>query len=94
MRELVWSPAFVRTLKRLLRQKPQFKSQVEQTLQQLADEPFHPSLRTHKLKGELSGIWSCSIDYENRILFKFMENATTEEEEILLLTLGSHDDVY
>ena len=54
----------------------------------------HPSLKTHKLKGNLDGVWSCSIDYSNRILFRLISGSEENEEEILLLTLGSHDDVY
>jgi addiction module RelE/StbE family toxin len=92
--QLVWSSAFVRAFKRLIRQNPRLRPQIEQILQQLAEEPFHPSLHTHKLKGDLSGRWSCSIDYSNRIVFKFVNNPDTDEEEILLLTLGSHDEVY
>ncbi|MGL5804085.1 MAG: type II toxin-antitoxin system RelE/ParE family toxin [Xenococcaceae cyanobacterium] len=94
MTQLVWSPTFTRNLKRLLRQNPQLRTSVEKTLQQLAKEPFHPSLRTHKLKGELSNKWACSIDYSNRILFEFVKNSISGEEEIFLLTLGSHDEVY
>lgn len=60
----------------------------------LAEDPFNLSLRTHKLKGDLDGVWSCSIDYDNRILFELIENPDSGEEEISLLTLGSHDDVY
>ncbi|PSB04600.1 type II toxin-antitoxin system RelE/ParE family toxin [Merismopedia glauca] len=91
---MVWSSGFSRTLKRLIRQKPQLRLTIEQTIQQLAEDPFHPSLRTHKLKGELSDKWACSIDYNNRILFKFVENFDSGTEEILLLTVGSHDEVY
>ncbi|MFB2922477.1 MULTISPECIES: type II toxin-antitoxin system YafQ family toxin [Aerosakkonema] len=94
MKNLVWSSAFIRAFKRLVRQNPQLRSAIEQTLQQLAEDPFNPSLRSHKLKGDLSDRWSCSIDYSNRILFKFVTNPDSNEEEILLLTLGSHDDVY
>jgi addiction module RelE/StbE family toxin len=89
--QLVWSPGFSRALKRLIRQNPQMRSPIEQTLQKLAEEPFHPSLRTHKLKGDLADRWSCSIDYSNRIVFKFVQST---EEEILLLAIGSHDEVY
>jgi addiction module RelE/StbE family toxin len=92
--QLVWSSTFTRSLKRLLRRNPQLRKSIEQTLQQLSKEPFHSSLRTHKLKGELSDKWACSIDYSNRILFKFVKNSDSSEEEILLLTLGSHDEVY
>lgn len=90
---LVWSPAFVRAVKRLVRQNPSMRSQIEQTLQLLAEDPFHPKLRTHKLKGDLVGKWSCSIDYSNRIIFRIVEDSGSQEE-ILLLTLGSHDEVY
>jgi addiction module RelE/StbE family toxin len=94
LKTLIWSSAFTRLLKRLVRQNPQFRSIVEQTLQQLSEDPYAPTLRTHKLKGDFSDKWSCSIDYSNRIVFKFVQNSDTDEEEILLLTLGSHDDVY
>jgi addiction module RelE/StbE family toxin len=94
VKNLVWSPTFIRTFKRLVRKNPELRTQIEQVLQQLAEDPFYPSLRSHKLKGDLSGIWSCSIDYSNRILFKFVNNSDSGDEEIFLLTLGSHDDVY
>jgi addiction module RelE/StbE family toxin len=92
--QLTWSPAFSRAFKRLVRQNPQLRPQIENTLQQLVQDPLHPSLRTHKLKGDLSGRWSCSIDYSNRIVFKFVKNSSSDEEEIFLLALGSHDEVY
>lgn len=94
MKNLVWSPTFVRAFKRLVKKNPELRPQIEQILEQIATDPFLPSLRSHKLKGELSGIWSSSIDYSNRILFKFVPNPDSREEEIFLLTLGSHDDVY
>lgn len=92
--QLVWSSGFSRKLKRLLRQNPQIKLQIEQTLEQLAIDPFDSSLKTHKLKGDLANCWSCSINYSDRIVFQFVENSETAEEEILLLTVGSHDEVY
>ncbi|WP_026736503.1 type II toxin-antitoxin system RelE/ParE family toxin [Fischerella sp. PCC 9605] len=94
MKNLVWSSTFVRAFKRLVRKNLELRSQIEDVLQQLAEDPFHPTLHSHKLKGDLSGIWSCSIDYSNRILFEFVTNPDSGEEEIFLLTLGSHDEVY
>lgn len=94
MRELVWSANFTRQVKRLVRQNPSLKKTVEQTLEKLTNDPFDPSLKTHKLKGQLANKWSCSIDYSNRIVFQFMENPDLNTEEILLLAIGSHDDVY
>lgn len=92
--DLVWTPAFSRTFKRLIRQNPQLRPQIEAALEQLLENPFHQTLKTHKLKGDLQGRWSCSIDYNNRIVFEFVTNSESGTEEILLLALGSHDEVY
>lgn len=94
MTTLVWSTGFVRRLKRKLRQNPELKTVVEQTLIQLADDPFHNSLKSHKLSGKLTGVWACRVAYDLRILFEFVENPDTKGGEILLLTIGSHDEVY
>ncbi|NJL65526.1 MAG: type II toxin-antitoxin system mRNA interferase toxin, RelE/StbE family [Methylacidiphilales bacterium] len=94
MKNLVWSAGFVRKFKRLVKKNQQLRIQIEKTLELLAEDPFNSSLRTHKLKGDLDGVWSCSIDYDNRILFEFIVNPDSGDEEIFLLTLGSHDEVY
>ena len=95
MRQLAWSPKSLRAFKRMVRQNPQLRPMIEKTLEQLAEDPFHPILKTHKLSGEFAGIWACSIDYSYRILFAFVPNPEgNEEEAILLLNLGDHDDVY
>ncbi len=89
-----WSSQSLRAFKRLVRKNPQLRILIEQTLRQLAENPFHPSLRTHKLKGDLADIWSCSIDYNYRIIFEFVLNPEDEKNAILLLNIGNHDDVY
>ena len=83
----------MRALKRRIRRQPGLRGKVEQTLRQLAKDPFHPSLHSHKLKGPLSGAWACSVGYDVRILFEFVQDKSGEEE-ILLLSIGSHDEVY
>ena len=84
----------MRAFKRAVRRQPGLRVKAKQTLQQLAEDPFHPSLHSHKLKGELGGAWACTVDYNTRILFEFVRNADTDEEEILLLAMGTHDEVY
>jgi len=51
-------------------------------------------LRTHRLKGELAGVWACTVDYRNRLLFEIVRNPSSGAEEILLLTMGTHEEVY
>lgn len=92
--QLVWTSAFSRAFKRFSSESSIASSKIEQTLEKLLADPFHPSLKTHKLKGELEGRWSCSIDYSNRIIFRFETNSNSGEEEVFLLVLGSHDEVY
>ncbi len=94
MRSLVWSAAFVRAVKRVVRRKPDLAPKVQRTLELLATDPFHPTLRTHRLKGALHGAWACTVDYDHRILFQFMRHRGSAEEEILLLTMGTHEEVY
>jgi mRNA-degrading endonuclease YafQ of YafQ-DinJ toxin-antitoxin module len=53
-----------------------------------------PSLQTHKLKGQLAGSWACTVEYDCRIVFDFVENPESGDEEILWLDIGSHDEVY
>ena len=91
---LVWSARFTRAVKRVLGRDKKLLSDVEHTLTLLAADPRHPALRTHKLKGELAGAWSCSAGYDLRILFDFVKNTKTGEPEILLLGIGTHDEVY
>jgi len=94
MKTLVWSSRFIRAFRRVVRRQPELRTKIEQTLRQLAEEPFHPSLHSHKLKGELAGVWACTVDYNNRILFEFIQGAESGAEEIYLLTMGTHDEVY
>ena len=89
-----YTPKSLRSFKKLSRKNPQLRPIIEATLRLLSEDPFNPSLRTHKLGGDLSGIWSCSIDYDYRVLFEFVTQGEDEEEAILLLNMGSHDEVY
>lgn len=66
--EVFYTPHFKREAKRLpfsLRQA------VEDRIQKFLSDPFHPSLKTHKLNGKLKAYWSFSIDRKNRIIFEF-----------------------
>ena len=60
------------------------------SLELFSNNPFDTRLKTHKLTGKLSGLWALSIDYDCRVVFKF----TKETNEVLLIDIGSHDEVY
>ncbi len=48
--------------------------------------PFEPSLKTHKLKGELKNYWAYSVDDDYRILFKF-----TNGDRVIYFDIGTHE---
>jgi mRNA-degrading endonuclease YafQ of YafQ-DinJ toxin-antitoxin module len=54
-RLLLPSPAFIRSGRRFARKHPQMASELESVLALLAEDAFHPQLKTHKLKGKLAG---------------------------------------
>lgn len=49
------------------------------------ENPFHPLLRTHKLKGRLADLYSFSVDATYRVVFKFYNS------DVIFLDIGSHD---
>lgn len=55
---------------------------------------YEPSLGTHNLSGELKGLKACSCGYDCRIVFAIEEDPETAEDCIVLLDIGTHDDVY
>jgi len=48
--------------------------------------PFDKRLHTHKLKGDLAGIWSYSVNREYRVLFRFIN-----DEEVIYYDIGTHE---
>ena len=75
---LLRSSAFIREARKIVKKYPQTAQNIQSTLELLCTEPFHPRLRTHKLKGNLQDSWACSVGYDLRIIFKFVEHEKTE----------------
>jgi len=94
VREIVWTSAFTRSFRKVVRSRPDLRSVIEAVLRQLTEDPFHPTLHSHKLKGPLRGVWACTVEYDFRILFEFIQETEAGDEVILLLTIGTHDEVY
>ncbi|PIU84354.1 MAG: type II toxin-antitoxin system mRNA interferase toxin, RelE/StbE family [Deltaproteobacteria bacterium CG_4_8_14_3_um_filter_43_13] len=94
MRTLIWSNTFIRAFKRVLQKQPNLRKDIEDTLKLLAQDPFTPQLETHKLKGKLSGSWACSAGYDLRIVFDFVKSEKQKKDDIFLIEIGTHDEVY
>lgn len=46
------------------------------------------------MSSELLGLWACSCGYDCRILFSIEKENESDKEIILLLDIGTHDEVY
>jgi len=69
---------------------PDMFKRYEKAMVILEVDPFHPSLRPHKLKGNLNEYILVSINMEYRVVIDFL----VVDNEIIPIDIGSHDDVY
>jgi mRNA-degrading endonuclease YafQ of YafQ-DinJ toxin-antitoxin module len=91
-RALLQSTAFTRDLRSWLKAHPGAAASIQDTLVRLSDDASNPALRVHKLRGPLAGSRACSAGYDLRIVFEYVQHEG--KEAILLLALGTHDEVY
>ncbi|AHJ14053.1 type II toxin-antitoxin system RelE/ParE family toxin [Sulfurospirillum multivorans] len=88
--EIRLSESYKKRLRKFIQSHKDMAVRYEKTLRILQENPYHPSLRLHKLKGNLSEYYSISINIEYRIIMDFM----IVDEVIILLDIGAHDEVY
>lgn len=94
MRQIVWDAGFRSRFKRVTRRAPELRDRIFEVLETLADDPFTPSLKTHKLRGQLEGLWACWVEYDCRIVFTLEPDPAGGEDVIVLADIGTHDEVY
>lgn len=94
MRELLLTPKFRKAYRRAARRDRALQIRIEDVLRQMQADVFHAVLGTHKLSGALEGLWACSCGYDCRIVFAFDTDPACGREVILLLDIGTHEEVY
>ena len=94
MINLNWSSSYKKAFKKIIKNDPALKDKILVIMDLLQQDPFTTKLKTHKLKGILEGNWACSVDYNLRIVFDFVKRQDNDEIEILLMNIGTHDEVY
>jgi mRNA-degrading endonuclease YafQ of YafQ-DinJ toxin-antitoxin module len=88
--KIIYTESYIKRAKKFIGQHPEILSQYEKTIKLLELNPFHPSLRLHKLKGKLEKLFSVSINISYRICIYFV----IDEDKIIPIDIGKHDDVY
>ena len=94
MNKIVISNKFKRAFRKFTRRNPKLQNKIEEIITKLSEDVFDPTLGTHKLEGKLAELLSCSCGYDCRIIFAIETNKETAETLIVLLDIGTHDEVY
>lgn len=87
---LIETPAYARALQRFLRKHPHLKRAHAEVIRLLSRDPHATALRLRPLGGELAEQYAVSVTYNYRITVTLK----LVEHEIILLNIGSHDEVY
>lgn len=88
--EIKITDEFTKKVKKFLKLHRNMMGRYEKTMIILKENPFHPSLRLHKLKGNLNEYYSISINMDYRIVMDFI----VVDKVIIPIDIGSHDNVY
>ncbi|MEW6061975.1 MAG: type II toxin-antitoxin system mRNA interferase toxin, RelE/StbE family [Bacteroidota bacterium] len=91
---IVFTPSFQRSYKKFTKGNESLQEKINNTLRLLASDPASQELKTHKLSGKLQGLFACSCGYDCRIIFLIEENKSTKEKTVILVDIGTHDEVY
>ncbi len=81
--KISFKPKFIKRFKKL---PTALQEEIMEKVKLLKNEPRHPFLKTHKLKGELDESYTFSVNYSYRIVFEYLS-----KNEVVLLCVGNHD---
>jgi mRNA-degrading endonuclease YafQ of YafQ-DinJ toxin-antitoxin module len=88
--QINYSQSYKKREKKFFKKHMNLLDKYEKTLRLLEANPFHPSLRLHKLSGKLEELHSVSLDMQYRITMEFY----IEDEKIVPVNIGTHDEIY
>jgi len=87
---LIFTVSYEKIERRFLKRHPDLLERYQKALDVLEQDPFHSSLRLHALSERLTGLHAVSINLQYRITLEL----ELRESEIILVSVGSHGEVY
>ena len=88
--KILYTKSYNRWAAKFIKKHPELSGQYEKVLKLMELNPFHPSLKLHKLSGRLSDLYSVSVNISYRITLEFM----ISEKTIIPVKIGTHDETY
>ena len=93
MNRIVLSTSFIKAYKKFIKRFPFLKEKVDDSIRLLDKDIYNIKLQSHKLSGKLVGAMACSCGFDCRIVFS-LEKDKNGSDIILLISIGTHDEVY
>ena len=90
MIEISPSPSFNRAYNKKVKVRKEIEEKYWKCIEIFINDPFDRRLKTHKLSGKLSGLWSFTVGLDIRVIFFFSEN----NQKAIFIDIGKHDEVY
>ncbi|MBT1076774.1 type II toxin-antitoxin system RelE/ParE family toxin [Geobacter grbiciae] len=90
MYSITTSEQFLRQARKSFNKHPDLRPCFAAIFEALKLDPFQPGLGLHPLSGKLAGCHAVRLTYSYRITLTLL----ITEKEIILLDIGSHDEVY
>lgn len=81
-------PELFEKIKGINKKNPKLYKKIQKQLKFFSENPKHPSLKTHKLKGGFSARWSISVEGNIRMVYYLNGN------KAVFFDMGTHDEVY
>jgi addiction module RelE/StbE family toxin len=83
MIQVSFKPSFIRQMNKL---EKDLIDEVLYKINILKNSNEYTALKIHKLHGQMKNMWSFSVNYKIRIVFRY-----ESKKEIVLLAIGDHD---
>ena len=90
MFELIFPYNYQKQEKNFFKKHKDLKQKYYKTLELLMTNPYHPSLRLHKLNPPLENFYSISLNMKYKIIIDFV----IKNNQIILLKIDIHDKAY
>jgi len=88
--KIIRTDEYFRKLKKFIKKHPDILDRYIKMIELLEIDPYHPSLRLHKLQGKLRVYYSISINMKYRVIIDFI----ISDNEIIPIDIGTHNEVY
>jgi mRNA-degrading endonuclease YafQ of YafQ-DinJ toxin-antitoxin module len=88
--KIIQTDEYFKKLKKFINKHPDILPRYSKTIELLEIDPYHSSLRLHKLQGKLRVYYSVSITMKYRVVIDFI----IKDKEIIPIDIGTHDEVY